>query len=128
WTCQPVAASDRRGPGQLSQTEMNAMAARMQTRSIRKLAMRLHREFGQLTSPARCLKMAQSAPDYAAGFGMTSQAQVTAVAQAQLLFGRDFADRYSAIGHVLNDVGILPWQKADRLEEWIAGMFAAHGT
>lgn len=121
------AAGGRRGPGPLPQTELDAMAARMQTRSVRKLAMRLHREFGQLTTPARCLKMAQSAPDYAAGFGMSSQAQVSAVAQAQLLFGRDFADRYPAIGHVLNDARLLPWQKADRLGDWIAQMFAAQG-
>lgn len=118
----------RRGPAHVAQDEMAAMSARMHRRAILKLARRLHDEFGDLTSQNRCLKVAGTAPDHAARFGLTTLAEVTAVARAQLLFGANFDHRYPEAGDILNDGALLAWQKSDRLGAWFDGMLAAQWT
>lgn len=126
WRPLAAEASSRRGPGQVSEPEMAAMGARMQRRAILKLARRLHDEFGDLTSQNRCLSVAEAAPAYAARFDLGSLAEVTVVARAQLLFGRNFDERHSEARYILGDASLLSWQKSDRLVEWFDTMLAAH--
>lgn len=121
-----AAAATRRGPGHVSEPEMAAMGARMQRRAILKLARRLHDEFGDLTTQNRCLTVAEAAPAHAARFELTSLAEVTLVARAQLLFGKNFDERHPEAGHILNDSSLLNWQKSDRLGTWFDDMLAAY--
>ncbi len=126
WRRNPAMAPTRRGPAHVSPAEMAAMGARMHRRAILKLARRLHDEFGDLTSQNRCLKVAGAAPEYAARFGLTSLAEVTVVARAQLLFGANFDERHPEARFILHDARLLNWQKSDQLSAWFDGMLTAH--
>lgn len=126
WRRSAAVTPTGRGPAHVSPAEMAAMGARMHRRAILKLARRLHDEFGDLTSQNRCLKVAGTAPEYAARFGLASLAEVTVVARAQLLFGANFDERHPEARDILHDASLLNWQKSDQLSAWFDNMLTAH--
>lgn len=115
------------GNFRIDTSELEQFNALHQHRFALRIARRLALAAGRDHGFQACHAAAGSAIGIGARYGMTSRAQVSAIARAVLFFGADFDRQHIGAARILagND---LAFQRKDLLLKWIAGTLAENAA